>query len=216
MAGGGLCRYFYKQCRQRHCGMSPCLSCSMQMPLPIALGFLAVSVLLLGYARAESPAANTSAAIIARIKVPDFAKRDFVITDHGAAPGKDCTEAIINAAGELVASSAPTKAVKVETAFPMTGFAAVSGYGINTTTGGDAAQVIAVRTAREFENASNFKSNVDPASFLSNAPAEWRWENWHVLAYAYRADPVDEVPAIVRRDAGTGKVSDSELTRAAR
>ena len=82
--------------------MKPWLPCLMQMPLPIsfhsiALGFLAVTVLPLGYARAESPAANTSATIVARIKVPDFAKRDFVITDHGATPGKDCTEAITKA-----------------------------------------------------------------------------------------------------------------------
>ena len=71
----------------------------MQMPLPIpfysiALGFLAVTVLPLRSVRAESPAANASAAVVARIKAPDFAKRDFVITDHGATAGKDCTEAI--------------------------------------------------------------------------------------------------------------------------
>lgn len=74
----------------------------MQMPLPIpfhsiALGFLCIAVMPLEYARAVSPAANTSAAIVARIKVPDFAKRDFVITDHGATPGKDCTAVIAKA-----------------------------------------------------------------------------------------------------------------------
>src|ERR1043166_5660479 len=74
----------------------------MQMPLPIpfhsiALGFLAVAMLPLPSVRAESPAANASAAIIARIKAPAFAKRDFVITAPGAITGKDCTEAITKA-----------------------------------------------------------------------------------------------------------------------
>lgn len=72
-------------------------------------------------------------------------------------------------------------------------------------------------TAREqFEIEHNFKSNGDPAIFQFNAPAEWEWKNRHVLPYAYRPDPADEVPTIVRRHAGTGKISDAELTRIAR
>lgn len=72
-------------------------------------------------------------------------------------------------------------------------------------------------TAREeSERANNFKSNADPATFLFNAPAEWRWENRHVLPYAYRADPVGDVPVFVRRDAGTGKIAEAELVRTGR
>ncbi len=77
-----------------------------------------------------------------------------------------------------------------------------------TATGGTALE--------ESERANNFKGNAELATFLFNAPAEWRWENRHVLPYTYRADPVDEVPGIVRRDAGTGKISDSELMKAGR
>ena len=73
---------------------------------------------------------------------------------------------------------------------------------------------LTAKTAREeFEIGNNFKSNADAAAFQFNPPAEWSWENRHILPYTYRPDPVDEVPRIVRRDAGAGKVSDAELTR---
>ncbi|MEA3212901.1 MAG: hypothetical protein QOE70_5958 [Chthoniobacter sp.] len=72
-------------------------------------------------------------------------------------------------------------------------------------------------TEREqFEIDHNFKSNADPAVFQFNPPAEWPWENRHVLPYAHRSDSVDEVPMIVRRDAGTGKVPDAELIKTGR
>ena len=63
----------------------------------VTLGWLAFAMLLSGAVHAESPAAGAQAAILARVKAPDFAMRDFVITDFGATPGEDCTEAIARA-----------------------------------------------------------------------------------------------------------------------
>ena len=63
----------------------------------VALGLLAFAVLAPGAVHAEWPAANAQAAILARIRVPDFALRDSVISDYGAAPGADCTAAIARA-----------------------------------------------------------------------------------------------------------------------
>ena len=63
----------------------------------VALGLLAFAVLAPGAIHAEWPAANSQAAILARIKAPDFARRDFVISDYRAAPGEDCTAAIARA-----------------------------------------------------------------------------------------------------------------------
>ena len=65
--------------------------------LSIIFGFLAVASLPWGAVFAESSPENAAAEIAARIKAPEFAKRDFVITDHGATPGKDCTAAITGA-----------------------------------------------------------------------------------------------------------------------
>ena len=62
-----------------------------------ALLLLAFVVLPPRAVRAESPASNERAAILARIKAPEFAGRDFVIADFGAAPGGDCTGAIARA-----------------------------------------------------------------------------------------------------------------------
>ena len=62
-----------------------------------ALSLLAVATLSSETASAESSPANTAAEIAARIKAPEFAKRDFIITEHGAMPGKDCTVAITGA-----------------------------------------------------------------------------------------------------------------------
>ncbi|MEA3212903.1 MAG: unsaturated rhamnogalacturonyl hydrolase [Chthoniobacter sp.] len=72
------------------------------MPLPprfhsLALGLLAFAVLPPGAVRAQLPATNAAAAIVARIKAPGFAQHDFVISKFGAAPGEDCTEAIARA-----------------------------------------------------------------------------------------------------------------------
>ena len=69
------------------------------------------------------------------------------------------------------------------------------------------------RSAFEIEH--NFQSSTEPERFQFNAPADWKWENLHKLPYAYRADPVDAVPAIVRQYAGVGKLSDADLTKTA-
>jgi len=74
----------------------------MPMSLPvrfhsIAFGLLAFAVLRPGTVHAELAAANASASILARTKAPDFAQRDFVISDFGAMPGEDCTAAIAKA-----------------------------------------------------------------------------------------------------------------------
>ena len=74
----------------------------MLMPLLIrfhsfALGLLTFLALLPGTIRAELPAPDAKAAILTRIRVPEFAMRDFVISDYGAAPGGDCSDAIARA-----------------------------------------------------------------------------------------------------------------------
>lgn len=56
-----------------------------------------VVLAFVGVVRAEAPARDAQAAILARIKAPDFAMRDFVIADFGARLGGDCTEAIAGA-----------------------------------------------------------------------------------------------------------------------
>lgn len=73
--------------------------------------------------------------------------------------------------------------------------------------------ITASNAREEFEIAHNFTGNADPAAFQFNAPAEWAWENRHILPYSYLPDAVDAVPMIVRRDAGAGKVSDAELVK---
>lgn len=55
------------------------------------------AALPLGAICAESPAADAPQAILARIKAPEFAPRDFVISDYGAKPGEDCSGAIFAA-----------------------------------------------------------------------------------------------------------------------
>lgn len=59
---------------------------------------------------------------------------------------------------------------------------------------------------REFELANNFQSSVERAALQFNSPADWTWENRNTLPYAYSPDPVDEVPELVTKFAGTGKV----------
>ena len=72
------------------------------MSLPIrfhsfALGLLTSLVLLPQTIRAEPPILDAQAAILARIKVPEFAMHDFTISDFGAVLDRDCTEAITKA-----------------------------------------------------------------------------------------------------------------------
>lgn len=69
-------------------------------------------------------------------------------------------------------------------------------------------------TNEKFEMENNFKGNVEREKLEFNAPKDWKWENRNVLPYPYRPDPVDSVPDLVKRQAGTGKVSDAELTHA--
>ena len=63
----------------------------------VVLGILAFVPFPFRAASAELPPAEAEAGILARIKAPEFAARDFVITDFGARPGEDCTEAIARA-----------------------------------------------------------------------------------------------------------------------
>jgi polygalacturonase len=65
----------------------------------VALGLLTFAALPSGASPAELPAAEAAAeaAILGRVKAPEFAARDFVITDFGAQQGEDCTEAIARA-----------------------------------------------------------------------------------------------------------------------
>ena len=67
-----------------------------------------------------------------------------------------------------------------------------------------------------FEIEHNFKSNVERAQLEFNPVKDWTWENRHVLPYAYRPDPTDNVPALVKQFAGAGKVADSELLKTGR
>src|SRR4051794_6382642 len=60
-------------------------------------GLLAGAVLSPGAVHGEGQAADAQAAIVARIKAPGFAQRDFVISDFGARPGEDCTAALARA-----------------------------------------------------------------------------------------------------------------------
>ena len=66
---------------------------------------------------------------------------------------------------------------------------------------------------REFELANNFKSSVEREALQFNAPADWTWENRNKLPYDYQLDPVENVPALLSKFAGTGKVLDAELTK---
>jgi len=62
-------------------------------------------------------------------------------------------------------------------------------------------------TREQFEIDHNFQSNVPPEELKFNAPTGWKWDDLSKPPYAYSADPVDAVPDLVQRYAGTGKVS---------
>lgn len=57
-----------------------------------------------------------------------------------------------------------------------------------------------------FEQANNFKPNVERAKLEFNAPAGFVWENRNVPPYLYASDPVDAVTALVKQNAGAGKL----------
>jgi pectate lyase len=64
-----------------------------------------------------------------------------------------------------------------------------------------------------FEIEHNFKGSTEPGRYQFNAPADWKWPDLRKMPYVYRADPVDEVPGIVRRHAGAGKLTDTDLPK---
>ena len=64
---------------------------------------------------------------------------------------------------------------------------------------------------KKFEIENNFKSNVERDKLQFNAAADFEWKNRGTLPYSYKPDPVDQVPALVTKYAGTGKVPDAAL-----
>jgi pectate lyase len=68
----------------------------------------------------------------------------------------------------------------------------------------------------QFEIEHNFKNSTDPATFQFNPPAGWKWRDLHKPPYAWRADPVESTPELVRKFAGAGKVPDAELEKTVR
>jgi pectate lyase len=69
------------------------------------------------------------------------------------------------------------------------------------------------RVASEIE--ANFKSNVERGHLTFNPVTDWSWKDPHLLPYAFTPDPTAAVPEIVRRFAGTGKLSAADLAPAA-
>lgn len=62
---------------------------------------------------------------------------------------------------------------------------------------------------KQFELENNFKSNVPRDRLQFNSPVGFSWKNLGTLPYSYQPDPVDEIPALVWKYAGTGKFADS-------
>ena len=58
----------------------------------------------------------------------------------------------------------------------------------------------------KLEQENNFKSNVTREMLQFNPPTDFKWDNRNELPYQYTADPVDAVPALVKKFAGTGKL----------
>lgn len=65
----------------------------------------------------------------------------------------------------------------------------------------------------KFENEHNFMNSVDPASFIFNAPTDWEWKDLKRVPYPYHADPVEQVPEMVGRFSGTGKIPAQDFPR---
>lgn len=64
---------------------------------------------------------------------------------------------------------------------------------------------------KRFEIENNFRSSVPREKLRFNPPADFAWNDRAALPYRYTPDPVDQVPALVARYAGTGKVPDAVL-----
>ena len=62
------------------------------------------------------------------------------------------------------------------------------------------------KSDERLEQENNFKSNVERAKLEFNKPAGFAWENRNVLPYHYTADAVDAVAAVVKENAGVGKL----------
>ena len=66
---------------------------------------------------------------------------------------------------------------------------------------------------RAFEMEHNFKGSVERSALAFNAPADWTWEARNKLPYDYKLDPVDAVPTLLPKFAGTGKLPEAELPK---
>ncbi len=66
---------------------------------------------------------------------------------------------------------------------------------------------------RAFEIEHDFKSSTGRSALAFNAPAEWTWETRNTLPYDYKLDPVDDVPALLAKFTGTGKLPEAELPK---
>ena len=67
--------------------------------------------------------------------------------------------------------------------------------------------------SEQFEIAQNFRSNVERAQLRFNPSAAIAWEQLNELPYRLPPDPVDAVPGLLEKHAGTGKVADVDLMR---
>lgn len=59
---------------------------------------------------------------------------------------------------------------------------------------------------REFETANNFRNSVERNALRFNRPANWNWPDRNKLPYSHTPDAVDDVPALVKQFAGSGKL----------
>ena len=67
-----------------------------------------------------------------------------------------------------------------------------------------------------FETEKNFRSNVERTQLRFNPPADIAWEQLNELPYRLQADPVDALPDLLRKQAGTGKLTDADLSKSSR
>ena len=67
-----------------------------------------------------------------------------------------------------------------------------------------------------FEAEQNFRGNVERAQLRFNPPASFAWEQLNELPYRLPADPVESLPELLRKQAGTGKLTDADLSKTSR